>query len=287
MTDYRTIEVEPLTVAIGGVVTGADLHRPLPPEQADEIRAALVAHGVLFFRGQDLTDEQHRTFASTFGPLNETPYGKDGERVLEYLEDTPDSPPKADLWHTDLVFQEEPPDHAILCMRSAPPTGGDTLWLSLYAAYDSLSPTLQRMIDPLEFEAHRAEVQSVRRDGVGSRAVYQPNLELEGCTHPLVRLHPVSGRKALFMGGAFIRRIVGMHPDESDALIRLLRSRLDDPSIQCRWRWRDNDVVVWDERCTNHRATSDHYPHYRLVRRCTAGHSRVLGPTAQFVGAGS
>ena len=132
-----------------------------------------------------------------------------------------------------------------------------------------------------------ARTLTVRSDGLGSRVVYRPNVMTEGCTQPLVRVHPVTGRKALFLAGQFLRRIAGMHPDESDALIRLLRNKLDDPSLQCRWRWRDNDLVIWDERCTNHRATSDHYPHHRLVRRCTAGHSRVVGPGERPVAAAS
>jgi taurine dioxygenase len=202
---------------------------------------------------------------------------------VEWLEDTPASPPKADLWHTDLAFRSEPPDVAVLSMREAPAVGGDTLWLSLYAAYDAVSPALRDLIDSLEFSTHRATVDCVRTDGGRSRVVYRPDENDEGAIQPLVRVHPVTGRKALFMCGQFVHRVIGLHPDESDALIRLLRGKLEDPNIQCRWHWQDNDLVIWDERCTNHRALSDHYPGHRLVRRCTAGASRPVGPPARVL----
>jgi taurine dioxygenase len=284
MSGYETIELEPLTVALGALVVGADLRHPVSEEQAQEIRDALMRHCVLFFRDQELTDSQQLAFAARFGPVNETEYGgtTHSDPVVEWLEDTSDSPPKTDLWHTDLAFREKPPDFAILNMRAIPPVGGDTLWLSLYAAYEGLSPMLRDMIDGLTFEAHRARVDSVQADGLGSRVVYRPDLFDEGSIQPLVRVHPVTGRKALFMCGQFLHRIVGLHPDESEALIRLLRHRLDDPNIQCRWHWRENDLVIWDERCTNHRAVSDHYPNYRLARRCTAGASMPVGPGGRF-----
>jgi len=282
MTRYRTIEVEQLTPSIGAVVSGVDLRHPLSQDQTDEVHSALMSHCVLFFRDQDLTDREQLAFAATFGPVNQTEYGGDThtDPVVEWLEDTSDSPPKTDLWHTDLAFRPDPPDFAILGMRTPPAVGGDTLWLSLYAVYDGLSPLLRSMIDDLEFETHRARVDHIRTDGLGTRVVYSPDTGDEGANQPLVRVHPVTGRKALFMCGQFLHRIIGLHPDESDSLIRMLRARLDDPNVQCRWRWRQNDLVIWDERCTNHRAVSDHYPQHRLVRRCTAGASRPVGPAA-------
>jgi len=101
--------------------------------------------------------------------------------------------------------------------------------------------------------------------------------QFENVQHPLVRVHPVTGRPALYMCGSYMRGIVGMHPDESAALLSLLQSRLHDPNIQCRWRWQQHDVAMWDERCTNHRGLSDHYPSHRLIRRCLVGEGAPAG----------
>lgn len=281
---FATIEVDPLTATIGAVVSGVDLQQPLSDAQRRDLRAALLQHCVLFFRDQDLTDEEHLAFAETFAPVNRSafaPPGAEGTAAfVEWLEDTPDSPPKADLWHTDVAFRAEPPDFAILNCREAPPTGGDTLWLSLSAVYEALTPTFRRLVDGLEIDARPARPQPLGDGGgigIGRRVVYRPDPTQEGVVQPLVRVHPETGRKALYMCGEYMHGIVGMAPDESAALIAFLRTRLEDANVQCRWRWRPHDVVVWDERCTNHRAVSDHFPAYRLMRRCTAGTARPIG----------
>ena len=269
------IEVEPLTTHTGAVISGVDLRRPLDDGAFDAIQKALHEHLVLFFRDQDLSDEQHLAFAARFGPVNRSPYG-DG--TLEWLEDTPDSPPKADLWHTDLAFLPAPPDVAVLSMRDAPPAGGDTLWANLYEVHDRLSPLLQDLIAGLRQDVRRAMPVTWSADPSGASVVYRPDPGQPGETHPIVRVHPVTGRRALYLCGQFVTGIVGLRPEESDALLALLRSGLHDPNVQCRWRWQQHDVVVWDERCTNHRAVSDHWPEHRLVRRCTAGSGRPEGP---------
>ena len=237
---------------------------------------------MLFFRDQDLTDEQQFVFARNFGPVIRSafvPPEVEGSRAyIDWLEDTRDDPPKADLWHTDVAFKPEPPDYAILNCRAAPPAGGDTLWLSLYAVYDSLSPLLQQFVDGLKFYAVPARASIGVTNPAHRVVVYRPDSSLEGCIQPMVRVHPVTGRKALFLAGSYIDGIVGLKGHESAALLELLRGQLNDPNVQCRWRWRQHDLVIWDERCTNHRATSDHYPQYRLMRRCTAGSGRPVGP---------
>lgn len=287
-----SISIEPLTAHIGAVVHGVDARTTVPDDVMREIRAALDAHLVLFFPEQDLTDRQQLAFAAQFGPVNVSSYaGRDDidlsaarvshgrEEVLDVLDDTADSPPKADLWHTDSAFTPTPPDYAMLNMRHLPPVGGDTLWLSLYAVYDSLSAPMQRFVDELELDLRPPRAERYR-DATGIEHIsYRPDLSREGTRHPLVRVHPETKRKALFMCGEFMSGIVGLHPAESKAVLDHLRSQLDNPNIQCRWTWRLHDLVVWDERCSNHRATSDHYPHRRTVRRCTMGASTPQGPS--------
>lgn len=273
--------VTPVSPALGAEVEGLDLRRPLDGGQAEALRSLLAQHLVLFFRDQELTDDQHLAFAATFGVPNVYPVtrARGLDLPLEWLVDTADSPPKADLWHTDAAFLPEPPDVAVLAMQETPPTGGDTLWANLYALHDALSPTLQAAVAPLWLDLHPGEF---FRDKVvqqfGDEVFDRVAGEFAGAQHPLVRVHPVTGRRALFLCGAYVRGIAGLHPDESDALLALVRRGLDDPNHQVRWRYRPHDVVVWDERCTNHRAVGDHYPARRVVRRCTVGASVPVGP---------
>ena len=277
---YRSITVSPVTPVIGAVVSGLDLRKPLDDVQRGEVHEALLRHLVLFFRGQDLTDPQHVAFASIFGRPNVFPTtaARGLDEPIEWIEDGPESPPKTDLWHTDVAFLDEPPDVAVLNMRETPPTGGDTMWLSLYALHDALSPALQELLADLEQDLHPGPNYQATTTRLYGEEVYRRVADrFQGVRHPLVRIHPVTKRPALYMCGAYVRGIPGLQPDEGDALLALLRSRLHDPNLQCRWRWQLHDVAVWDERCTNHRALSDHFPSRRRVRRCTVGAGLPLG----------
>ena len=161
------------------------------------------------------------------------------DEPIEWIADGPDSPPKTDLWHTDVAFLAAPPDVAVLNMRETPPTGGDTLWASLYAAHDGLSPTMQDLIADLEQDLHPGPNFEATTTMMFGADVYRRVAdEFQGARHPIVRIHPVTGRPALYLCGAYVRGIAGLHPDESDALLDFLRSRLHDPNLQCRWRWR-------------------------------------------------
>ena len=277
----RTIDVSPLTACIGAEVSGVDLREPMTDDVAAEVLDALLAHSVLFFRDQALTARQQLEFAARFGPVNRSDFApadaEGDDRFIEWLEDTPDRPPAADLWHTDRSPWPDPPDYAILNCREVPAVGGDTLWLSLYAVYDALSPVLKEMIDRLRMDVRESKATVVETAPGRKRIDYTTEGGTHGSIHPLVRVHPVTKRKALYLCGYSMYGIVGMHRNESEALFDLLRQGLHDPGVQCRWRWRKHDLVIWDERCTNHRAVSDHFPQYRLMRRCTAGASTPIG----------
>lgn len=273
------IEVIPLTTRIGAEIRGLDVSS-MTNEQFDVVHQALMDHMVIFIRDQVLSDEEHIAFAERFGPANIYPPNRArGVHVpLEWIEDTADSPPKADLWHTDVAFLPEPPDVAVLSMQDTPATGGDTLWASLYAAHDALSPVMQHLLEPLFFDVHPGD--DMRRKitmQFGEGVFDKVEAEFQGWQQPIVRVHPVTGRRALYLCGAYIKGIVGMSDEESAPIIALLRHTVEDPNTQVRWHWRTNDLVVWDERCTNHRATGDHFPQHRLVRRCTIGASPAIG----------
>jgi taurine dioxygenase len=274
---YRTIEVSPIATRIGAVVEGVDLRATLPDEQVSELRQAIAEHLVLFLRNQDVTAAQQLQFASYFGTVNRSDFAAEDAvgdaRYLDWLEDDADKVPSADLWHTDRSAWPAPPDYAILNCIETPAVGGDTLWLSLYAVYDGLSPVLQRMIDHLKVDVRPSVPHVADVDASHKRVVYEATGDRPGSMHPLVRVHPVTGRKAVYLCGFSMYGIEGMHPNEAQAFFDLLRQGLHDPGVQCRWRWQKHDLVIWDERCTNHRALSDHYPEYRKMRRCTAGTS--------------
>lgn len=271
---YETISVAPLTRNIGALVSGIDLTQKLTEKQVSELSRALLDHLVLFFRGQDLSDEQHLELASNFGRPNVFPAtrARGLDQPLEWIEDTPDSPPKADLWHTDVAFLPQPPNIAVLSMQDTPQVGGDTLWLSLYAVYANLSAPLQRFVRTLEQDLHPGpELKASLELQFGAGIYEKIAAEFSGARHPLVRRHPETGRPALFMCGRYVRGIVGLSAAESETILDLLRRGLEEPATQCRWRWQRHDVAIWDERCTNHRALGDHAPAHRLIRRCTVG----------------
>jgi taurine dioxygenase len=272
-----TIGVSPVTASIGAEIDGVDLQRPLPDGQREEIQDALMEHLVLFFRDQPLSESQQLAFASNFGPPVSASLSDQEEMLFVSLEDSVDSPPKADRWHTDVPFAPRPPNIAVLAMLDAPPVGGDTLWLSLYAVYESLSPTMQRLLADLELDLDLGTTADTILELYGEEYHRKVLSQFEDVRHPLVRVHPVTGRPALYLCGSFMKGITGMQNDESEALLGFLQSRLDNPNVQCRWRWKTNDVAMWDERCTNHRATADHYPSHRLIRRCLAGQDVPIG----------
>jgi taurine dioxygenase len=270
------IQVTPLTPTIGAVVEGVDATAPLPSEQRHAIRAALLEHLVLFFRDQDVNEEQQLAFASNFGPPVSSSLREGDEMLFVTLEDTADSPPQSDRWHTDIPFVEQPPDIAVLSMRVAPAVGGDTMWCSLYAAYEALSPTLRDRVAGLELELDLGTSAEAIRRTYGQAHYEDVMRRFSTVRQPLVRRHPETGKAALYLCGSFMRGIVGMQPDESAMLLGLLQSKLHDPNLQVRWQWRENDLAMWDERCTNHRGLSDHFPQHRVVRRCLVGQGKPV-----------
>jgi taurine dioxygenase len=266
-----TVNVERIAAALGGLISGVDLREPLTDDDFEFIRDALVEHQVLFFRDQDLDDDEQRAFAARFGTLGVFPVARlmGSTTDMSYIEDTVDSPPDADGWHTDITWIAAPPKIAVLNARVIPEYGGDTLWASLFAAYDALSPPMQRLCCELTVRHHTGD-EFLERVARGREEIVEViRREFPPVEHPLVRTHPVSGRRALFLAGGFMDQIVGMHRDESDMLLDFLSRHIENPNFQVRWHWREHDLAMWDEASTNHRALSDHYPQHRMMRRCT------------------
>ena len=271
-----SITVTPISQRIGARIDGVDLTN-LDDAAFARIDEALIRFQVVFIRGQELTAESQAAFAGRWGPLSVFPLAKmmGVDRTMSVIEDTAESKPAADGWHTDVTWIAEPPRIAVLYGDIIPPSGGDTMWSSLYAAYDQLSPEMATICEGLSVRHHRgAEFDRITEENLGPQMVADLEANYPAVEHPLVRTHPVTGRKALFVAGGFMDQIVGMHRVESDLLLGYLRGLIDDPNNQVRWQWQHGDVAIWDEASTNHRALSDHYPQHRRMRRCTVDGDR-------------
>ena len=275
------LTLTPLSRRIGARIDGVDL-ADVDDAQFRAIDDALLEYQVVFFRGQHLTAEQQAAFAERWGPLAVFPIAKvlGTNTTMSVIEDTADNRPSADGWHTDVTWIAEPPRLAVLYADVIPPSGGDTMWSSLYAAYDQLSPVMASICEGLTVRHHRGEeFERIAGEAMGPELVADLAEAYPPSEHPLVRTHPITGRNALFLSGGFMDQIVGMHRAESDTLLDYLSSLIDDPNNQVRWAWQPGDVAVWDEASTNHRALSDHFPQHRRMRRCT-----VDGDRPVFVG---
>ncbi|MGE4044736.1 MAG: TauD/TfdA dioxygenase family protein [Acetobacteraceae bacterium] len=265
---YETIAVDKLTPIIGAEVGGVDLSAPLSNHQMTEIHRALAENLVIFFRDQDLTPEQHLSFGRNFGELHLHPAAPHapGHPELMVIHADKDSPrANGEGWHSDVSCDVEPPMGSILYIKTCPPKGGDTLFANMYAAYEALSDRMKRYLDGLTaiHDGEAAYRGTYKNYGVQDKPVY-PRAE-----HPIIRTHPVTGKKALYVNRGFTQRIVGVPRDESAGVLAYLFDLAEDPLFQCRFRWRENSVAFWDNRCTQHRAMWDYWPHTRSGFRVT------------------
>lgn len=264
---------ERLTPNIGANVHGIDLNHPLSQAAANQLYDGLIEHLVLFFPGQDVTPAAHEALAASFGPLGPPhplyPHlpGHVPIMILEYdAERRPDS----DVWHSDVTFKQNPPFASVLRSKIVPPHGGDTLWASMYAAYDALSESMQRFLDGLEASHDIFTGFSYLEDGSEQHEMLQKlDRKAHTARHPVVLRHPASGRKALYVNSCFTSHIVGLKPAESRALLDMLYRHVMNPEFQVRLRWQPNTIAIWDNRSTQHFAVGDYYPAHRLMHRIT------------------
>ncbi len=257
---------------LGADVRGIDLRSPLSPDVLDVVRRLLVDHLVLFFPDQHLDDAQQLAFALQFGEPYVHPLGRGVDRPVrcERIVDDVDHPPYQDKWHTDVSWDFAPPVCGTLRAIDIPSRGGDTIWSSMYAAYESLSPLMQEAISTLA-ATHTMGSATSFISKAGAEAVARARELFPGAVHPVVATHPLSGRRYLNVNREFTESIVGLHPDESQAVLRYLTDRATDPNVQVRHAWRVGDVALWDERCTQHFAVADYQPERREMGRVAVG----------------
>jgi taurine dioxygenase len=265
---YQHIRVEPIAAALGAEVSGVDLAPPLTDTTHAEIHAALMQHQVLFFRNQVISAQQHKDFARRFGDLHVHPVlpslRAQGHPEIVVLESNEHLPYVAEAWHSDVTFERQPPLGSVLRAVVVPETGGDTMWSSMYAAYDALSDTMQRFLGTLR----------AKHDGGAFRAIATEEQKRElgkdqTAVHPVIRTHPVTGRKGIFVNVSFTKRIEGMRRRESDTLLQFLFEHVGSVEFTCRFRWRPNSVAMWDNRCTQHRVIADNLRARRRMERAT------------------
>ena len=275
--------IRPLSPTIGAEVDGIDLRERLRSDVLLWIRGALLDRKVLFFRDQDITAEQQIAFARRFGELEVHPLcsSKDGLPEVSTLDHDQDHPGAENHWHHDVTWRRQPSFGSISRMVSGPPVGGDTLFADMEAAYDNLPAAVRARVDGRvarhDFPHFRDHL---RQQGQGEDVVAEFDRRFPNPVHPVIRTHPETGRRSIFVNAAFTQEIVGMSPPESADLLDLLYRQACVPEFQVRFTWRPGSVAFWDNRSCQHYAVSDYWPHDRLMERVTiAGDVPLFEPT--------
>lgn len=266
--------ITPLSPALGAQISGVDLSREIDASTRDAIEQALLAHQVLFFREQSITPRQQADFAARFGDLHIHPiYPNVPETPQVLILDTAVTDVRDNaIWHTDVTFLPTPALGAVLAAKQVPEFGGDTLWASGIAAYEALSEPLKCLLDGLtathDFTKSfpLARFGSTPEDLARWEATRKANPPI---SHPVIRTHPVSGRKSLFVSDGFTTRINELSEQESEAILKLLFAHATRPEFTIRWRWQVGDVAFWDNRVTQHYAVDDYRPQRRVMHRAT------------------
>ena len=266
------LEILPLAGALGAEIKGIDLSTQLGSDDVQRLRDLLNEHEVIFFRDQDITPARQKALALTFGPLQTHPaYDTvEGFPEITILESTPDKPTKIEAWHSDMTFRQHPPMGTVLKSVIVPPRGGDTLWSSMTAAYNGLSAQMQGFLEGLTavhdfsygFKESLAEPGG--RERLANAVAANPPVR-----HPVIRTHPETGKKVIFVNSLFTTHIEGLTSAESRAILELLFEHVTTPEFTCRFNWRPHSIAIWDNRSTQHKPINDYFPAHRCLQRIT------------------
>jgi taurine dioxygenase len=256
---YRTITVKPLTPVLGGEIGGIDLTRPLAPAQVAELQRALADHLVIFFRDQPIDHEAHKALANHFGGIHVAastkPWQVPGHPEVTIIHADENSQFVAgEDWHSDMSCDTEPPLGSILALHTIPDVGGDTVFSSMYAAYDALSDRMKAHLDGLT---------AVHDAAIGFGGITPDGMKLPRHSHPVIRTHPVTGKKTIYVNKSFTAFIEGLPADESKALLDYLYLHVQQPRFQCRFTWAPHSIAFWDNRSVQHSAIWDYFPNVR------------------------
>ena len=272
---YRHIRVEPLSRHVGAEIGGIDVSAPIPDEVLAEIRDAFGRYGVVFLRDQDLRPEQHVAFAGCFGPININRLfaAVPGHPMIAEVRKEPDQTRNiGGGWHTDHSYDAAPALGSMLYAREVPATGGDTLFASMYAAYDALSDGLKATLEGLRARhssRHVFGAEAMARRGDLNGRLRNAEAATQDAVHPVVIHHPLTGRKALYVNPGFTLGFEGWTDDESRPLLNYLYRHAVRPEFTCRFHWRKGSLALWDNRATWHLAVNDYHGERRLMHRVT------------------
>jgi taurine dioxygenase len=277
---YARVGVQALSPTIGAEITGVDLGGPIDDDLHAELHRALLEWKVLFFRDQDITRAQHRAFAERWGELEQHPFYRyvhpDAQSAADVVTLAKDavSGGVENEWHADITWHAQPSFGAVLRAIDVPELGGDTLWADAGAAYDGLPPGVRARIDGMD----------AVHDWRTTFGLAMPPEEVEALSsqfppveHPVVRVHPETGRRTLFVNPIFTQHVVDLDPAESEALLAVLFRQMTRPEYQCRFHWTPGSVAFWDNRSTQHYASSDYWPQRRVMDRISIAGDGPVG----------
>ena len=263
-------KVKPIAAALGAELHGVDLCNDLQPEVYAEIRKLLIKHKVIFFRDQDISPQQHKALAESFGPVQTHPAYETvaGFPEITILESTAEKPSKIEMWHSDMTFRQHPPLGSVLRSKICPPKGGDTMWASMSAAYDGLSKGMQKFLSNLnaEHDFSYGFKESLAEPG-GKERLAEAVKDNPPVQHPVIRVHPESKQKVIFVNALFTTKIIGLPPKESSAILDFLFDHSITAEYTCRFNWEPNSIAIWDNRSTQHKPINDYFPAHRLLER--------------------
>lgn len=276
-SNYKTISVSPLSPALGGEISGVDIAAGIGDEQFAEIRQAFVDYGVIFLRDQDISPDQHIEFARRWGEINVNRFFQPvvTHPIIAEVRKEPEQ--KSNIgssWHTDHSYDQLPAMGSILYAREVPSVGGDTLFASMYAAYEALSEGMKKMLLSMNAEHSSrhvfGEIAYVDTDpeDLGGR-LGNTAAATQDSIHPVVIKHPLSGRPALYVNGDFTIKFEGWSTEESQPLLDFLYAHASHHEFTCRFRWQKGSVAIWDNRATHHLALNDYHGERRLMHRIT------------------
>jgi len=273
-----TLQIRRVAGALGAEIAGVDLSRPLDEAQVAAIRRAWLEHLVIFFRDQPLSPEAYLAFARRLGEPVEYPFVKGiagFPEIIEVKKLEHETVNFGGVWHSDTAYLELPPMASMLLAREVPPYGGDTLFANMVLAFESLGEGLRKMLEGLKAvnSSAKADVTKTREDRIRSDGREAAPGEY-AAEHPVVRTHPETGRKALYVNVAHTVRFAGMTEEESAPLLEYLFRHQIRPEFTCRFAWRPGSIALWDNRCTQHHPVNDYHGHRRLMHRITLAGDR-------------
>ena len=269
------LQINKLTANIGAEIICNNVFESLSSKICDEIYKYLIEYKVIFFRNQKISPAQHINFAKSFGDI-EPPHPV-YPHVTEFpeivlLENDDKRPPDTDEWHTDVTFKSDPAFASILYSKIIPPSGGDTLWCSLSAIYEALPDDTKKYLETLRAVHDMGSFRNNFIDDDNEKSAQNVNEGFQkfgNAIHPMVKVHPISKNKLLYINPGFTSQIVGMNMTDSNNLLTYLFNFMNKPEFQIRFKWSANTIAIWDNRCTMHYAIGDYMPHHRQMNRIT------------------